>query len=266
MRIIKNTTSLILSGLVLSLSAVMFILASPNVSVAAGTVKSAAQMKQMERIVSRSNQEIDRRVTALTRLSDRIKLMKRLTDDQKATIVSEIGTQIDALNLLKMKIAGESDLAALRADAQLIAKSYRIFALIIPQSHIMIAGDRTITIADAMTAVGAKLQTAITAAQTAGKDITASQAVFADMAIKIADAKMKAQEAQSIAAPLVPDNGDQEKFKANKEALKSAHSKIQEAHQLLVAARHDMRNITQALHMTNKDENRSATSTSENGK
>lgn len=265
MRIIKNTTSLILSGLVFSLLAMAPAMATPNASTTAGTVKNTAQAKQMERIVLRSNQEIDRRTEALKTLADRIQLMKRLTDSQKVTIVSEVKAQIDALNSLKTKIAAETDIAALRADAQLIAKSYRIFALIIPQSHIMIAADRIVTIADTMTAVGVRLQTAITTAQAAGKDTAVSQAALADMTTKIADAKAAASEAQNIAAPLVPDNGDQAKFKANKDALKQAQSKIKAAHQSLVAARHDIQSIMQALQITGKDKNGSATSTPERG-
>ena len=265
MRIIKNTTSLILSGLVFSLLAIAPVLAAPNASITAGTVKNTIQAKQMERIVSRSNQEIDRRTKALKTLADRIQLMKRLTDSQKTMIVSEINAQIDALNSLKTKIAGETDITALRADAKLIAESYRIFALIIPQSHIMIAADRIATIADTMTSVGVKLQAAITAAQAEGKDTAASQTALADMTAKIADAKAKTQEAQSIAAVLVPDNGDQAKFKANKDALKQAQSKIQAAHQSLVAARHDMQSIMRALHIVGEIKSGSATSTSETG-
>ncbi len=275
MRNLKNTTTLILSGLIISLFAVVPAMArltissvddtTSNASTTVGTTKNVLQENQMERIVSRSKQEIDRRTKALKKLSDRIQLMKRLSDDQKTTLVSEVNSQADSLNALKTKITEETDITALKSDAQLITKSYRIFALIISQSHIMIAVDRIISIADTMTSVSMKLQTAINEVQATGKDATESQTTLVDMMVKIADAKVKAQEAQDIISVLVPDTGDQEKFKENKDILKQAHSKIKEAHADLVVARHDMRNILQALHMVNKDNNRPATSTSETG-
>lgn len=196
---------------------------------------------------SKADKEIERRIKALNELNTRIQAMKKVTATQKSNLASSIQSQISTLNTLKAKIDADTDLATLKTDVQSITKSYRIFALVIPQGAEIAAADRALTLADQMTTLGTKLQTRISGAKTAGKDVTSLQKSLDDYNAKITDAKTQAQKAIDEISALTPDNGDKAKMEANTKAMKDAKAKIQAAQQDFVAARKDAKDITQGL-------------------
>ncbi|MBU6388859.1 hypothetical protein KGQ72_03240, partial [Patescibacteria group bacterium] len=110
-----------------------------------------------------------------------------------------------------------------------------------------------------MTDLGAKIQTRITAAQSAGADVSAFAAVYADMNAKIADAKTQAAAAQAGVSGLTPDQGDKTKATANRNALIAARADLKTATKDLQAARADIKTIVQGL--LKLDANASASAT-----
>ena len=209
---------------------------------------------------NRANQEIDRRITALTSLETRVNAMSRVSTSMKATISSGIQGQITLLTNLKTKIASDSDIATLKTDIQSITNSYRIFVLIIPQGHIAATVDAINTTDDLMTTFQSKLQTRLDAAQTAGNDTTAEATLLADMNAKIAQSKVLAQAAIDLTANLKPDNGDQTVLQSNNLALKAGREKLKVARADLQAARSDAQKILVALKGMKVDANASASS------
>jgi hypothetical protein len=90
-----------------------------------------------------------------------------------------------------------------------------------------------------MQTLAGKLQTRISAAQSAGNNVTVAQAALTDMNAKLTDANTQAQAAITEVSGLKPDNGDQTVMQSNTAALKDARTKIQTAQKDLVAARKD---------------------------
>lgn len=203
--------------------------------------------EQMMRMVERANREIDQRITRLNALADRIKGMKKITDTDKTNLANTIQGEITTLTNLKTKIAADTDNETVRTDMQSITKAYRIYALVMPQIAILAAADRATVISDALTVLSQKLADRISAAQTAGNNITSSPSVLSNMNTKIADAKTQVDSARQQVASLVPDNGDQAIFDANKQALKAAHEKIKTARKNLEAGRKNAQTVTKTL-------------------
>ena len=203
----------------------------------AGTTLSATTTARMEKARTRAAQEIERRIEALTKINVRIGGVTKISDQFKANLNTNIQNQITALTALKVKIEGDTDLNTLKTDVQSITKLYRIFALIMPQTHIAAMADRTATAINIMIGIGNKLQTRLTEMQNAGADVSAIIATLSDMGAKISDAQAKAQAAVDVTATLVPDNGDKDKMAANKAALTEGRDNLKEAHQDLVNAR-----------------------------
>jgi hypothetical protein len=198
----------------------------------------------------RADEEIARRVKALSALSTRVNAMVHLSGDQKSSLSATIQAQIDLMNTLQGKIdadASSNSTSSLKADIQSIGKAYRVFLLVIPQGAIQAAADRVMTIGGMFTQFAAKLQTRISDAQNAGIDMSASVTALADMNAKIADANAQAQAAVNETASLQPDNGDQTVLASNTTALKDARAKLQTAQKDLVAARSDAGTIVKAL-------------------
>jgi len=203
----------------------------------AGATLSATTTARMEKARTRAAQEIERRIESLTKINVRIGGVTKISDQFKANLNTNIQNQITALTALKVKIDGDTDLNTLKTDVQSITKSYRIFALIMPQTHIAAMADRTATAINIMIGIGNKLQARLTEMQNAGADVSALIATLSDMGAKISDAQAKAQAAVDVTATLVPDDGDKDKMAANKAALTEGRDNLKEAHQDLVDAR-----------------------------
>ena len=202
---------------------------------------------RIEKAREHANQEIERRIENLDKLSGRISGMKRISADQQSGLNATIQVQIDALIALKARIDSESATSSLKADIQSITKSYRIYALIMPQAALIASADRVLAVATQMEALSTKLSARIDAVATTSADVSLLRASLSAYNAKVADAKVEAQAAIAAVTALKPDNGDQAVFQANLAALKSARAKVQAAQQDLVAARKDAKAIVQGI-------------------
>jgi hypothetical protein len=210
------------------------------------TLRAAVTTKALDR----ANQEITRRIAALNALVTRINAMARVSADSKANLSSLIQTQIDALNTLHTQITSDANVnstSSLKTDIQSITKSYRIFALVLPQIAIQAGADRVADVGQTLTTLAGQLHTRLADAQTAGHDVSLSVIMLSDMNAKIADANVQATAAANAVANLKPDNGDQTVMQANLKVMKDARAKIQVAQQDLVAARKDAGTIVKTL-------------------
>lgn len=206
---------------------------------------------RMEAIKANATREIDRRIALLNQDISRINAMQKLSDAQKASLVATAQTNITNLTTLKAKIAADTDIETLKTDVKSITQSYRIFALVHPQGRIIAAADRILATADNLVTVQGKLQVRITAAQTAGKDVTAMNTAMAEISAKSADAKTQAQNAITLVAALTPDQGNQTMSQSNKTALTNAQAAIKAARADLEIASKDAHTINKSLKALN---------------
>jgi hypothetical protein len=202
-------------------------------------------------------QEIDRRVSNINQVISRLSGAKRLTDVDKASLQKTLAGQISSLMTLRAKIDADTDVTTLKDDVQSITKSYRVYALVLPQVQIIAAADRVLTIVDQMQALGAKLQTRIGASTST--DVAALQSAYADIQTKLADASAQAKAAATTVANLVPDNGDATTKTANDNALKDARTKIGAAEKDLKDARADVKTILKGLNVSGSDDSKKTT-------
>lgn len=209
---------------------------------------------------AKADTAINNRITALNGLETRINQMVRISADEKTSLDASIQSSVSDMATLKAKIDADTDNATLKADIQSITKSYRIYLLVMPQGRIIAAGDRIMTIVGLFGDLSTKLQARISAAQTAGKDVTALNASLSDMNAKTADANVQAQAAITEVAALHPDNGDKTVFASNQAALKDARAKIKAAMADLKTARSDAGSIVKALIAMKLDASANATS------
>jgi DNA repair exonuclease SbcCD ATPase subunit len=200
---------------------------SPAVS---GTVSAT----KMDNLKLRASNEIDRRINSLNQLLDRVNALKRLTADQKSGFVNELQSQISTLGSLKTKINADTDMTTLRTDVQSVITAYRIYALFIPQMHILSADDILTTTSSEFAAFAGKLQTRIDQMKSEGMDTSALQALMTDIQKKLADANTQLQNVVTTVVGLTPSG-----YPGNKSSLQSARSMLQTAHTDLETARAD---------------------------
>ena len=203
---------------------------------------NARQTQNLDRLKEKAYKEIDRRINALNKLIERINAVKRLTADQKSSLVSQVQAEITNLTNLKTKIAADTDLATLRADVQSIVKSYRIYALFIPKMQIVVHADRLLSIVDDFVTITDKLQTRINEEKAEGKDMGEAESLMTERSGKITDAKTQATNAINTVIPLTPDG-----YPGNKTSLQSARSMLQTARADLREAHKAAQRIRQLL-------------------
>jgi hypothetical protein len=222
--------------------------AQATVGVSTSTsLKANLSAARLPKIISNGDTAITARIAALNQLNVRVQDLKNVSAAEKANISNIVQSNITGLTALKAKLDADTDVTVAAADAKSIFGSYRIYALIIPQGYIAAAADRVQTIAGMMNTIGVKLQTRITADQTAGKNVTAMQTALTDLNAKVADAVKQAQTAQSSIATLTPDQGNKTVMASNTAALKAARADIKVATEDLGAARSDAKTIIQDL-------------------
>lgn len=219
-----------------------------SASVSASTSASGANAAaRLQKAITAANGDIAARITALNNLNARVQAMAKESAAEKASIASNVQTNISGLQSLQAKINADTTVADATADAKTIFTTFRIYALVMPQGYILAAADRVTVITALMQSLGAKIQARIAADQSAGKDVSSIAAAFADMNAKIADANAQAAAAQSAVANLQPDQGNATVAASNKTVLVAARADIKAATADLKAARQDIATILKGL-------------------
>jgi len=238
---IKFNKFVLLSALVLSISVA--------ISVSAQTTTSTPPVKVLTAIqknIQLADTAIAQRIAKLNALIVRIGTMQKVSDTEKSALTASLQNEVSQLTSLKAKIDADTDAATLKTDTQSITKSYRIYALVLPQASIAAAADRILTIVGLMNGVQSKIQTRIN--QLPATDNTTSiTASMTDITNKLSDASAQANAAVSETLSLLPDQGDTKIAASNLLALKDARSKIKTAMGDITAVRKDFKDVTQAI-------------------
>jgi hypothetical protein len=218
-----------------------------NVSASVHTNANTNISLRLSDIITKANTDIAKRVEALNALNTRVQGMKNESSDEKASISSQVQTNITGLTTLKAKIDADTDASLAKDDIKGIFSNFRIYALVIPQGWIAASADRVATISGLMTSLSAKIQARIAADQSVGKSVTSLTAVLAEMNAKVLDASSQSVSANASVTALVPDQGNASIAATNKSTLVAAHAKIKIATDDLKAARKDVATLLAGL-------------------
>src|SRR5258708_3571747 len=168
----KKTLILYCTLLILLISSPSLVVAqspspSAKTSLPAVTRKAERMETQTTNLKSRVDQEIDRRISSLGKLIERINALKRISSDQKLSLTNQVQAEVTSLTTLKAKIDQDTDVTILRTDVKSIVASYRVYALFMPKIEVLAAADRLSETADKLTDLATKLQARVGTAQSA---------------------------------------------------------------------------------------------------
>lgn len=185
----KTIRTIIQTGLMVATVAVtpvastFAIEASPSPTPAA--TKTPSSNARLSLIISKGDQEIERRLAKLNKLSERISSALKLTASDKATLTKQVTDEIAGLTALKAKLAAETTVAGASADAKQIVTDYRVYALIVPKVALVRVSNDQQLVEQKLTIAIQKLQSKVTAAKDAGNDVAALQAKLDDASAKV---------------------------------------------------------------------------------
>lgn len=193
---------------------------------AVATQQTTNQQTRMQTIISKGDQEITRRLASLNNLIAKINAATKLTTSDKASLSSEVNSEISGLTALKTKLDAETTLADAKTDAQQIYSDYRVYALVVPKVHLVKLADDIQTTDTKLTTLAGKLQSRITTAQQAGKDVSLLQTELADMDSKISAAQGAASQIEGSVINLQPTdyNSNHQLLSGDMDRLKTART------------------------------------------
>lgn len=213
-----------------------------NVTPSPNLTQAAKKDNLVKDLKTRATNEINRRLTALNGLVTKVNGLRRLTADQKAALTSQIQAQIANLTNLQGKIQADTDITTLRNDVKSIVDSYRIFALYLPQVHILAYSEAIQESIGSYNSLATKLQTLLSNLKSKGVDVTSLETTLSDLQSKLNDAQNQAQQAEATVAPLTPDG-----YPENKTVLQNAQKMLEAARQDLRGAYKDGQTVIQGI-------------------
>ena len=198
------------------------------------TEKTDKTSKSVDALKQTCEAAIDRRLTSLGDTQRKVSSSTYLTAANKATLLGEIGAENDGLAALRVKIAGDTDRPTLVADCKSIAEHYRVYLLMIPKAHLMIASDAAATIGQKLTDLAARLQADIEKAKGAGKDTSDAQRDLNSLKAATSAGTAGAAPVNGLlnfALPLNPseDQADQRNVKTARTDVGTAHTNFVQA-------------------------------------
>jgi hypothetical protein len=214
-----------------------------GVTVLPGTAGAApATTRDLTAEKARCTAAIDVRLAALDRVDATLAAARSTTAAHKERQTASNTAAAAGLRDLESTIAVDTDGATLAGHCQSIVEDYRVFALRVPQTHLVIAGDAEAFAVTKLDEVVPRLSDAIDKAAATGKDVHAARAALADLQAELADAAGLANGLADSVIGYTPAD-----YNADHALLDGAHASARAAAGDLKAARDDIKTIVAAV-------------------
>ncbi len=197
---------------------------------------------RLAKLHTQCDTDINKRLKDLYTALNKINNLVKLPSDKKSQYSSEINTNITGLANLKAKCDADIDLPTLHPDYNSVFTKYKIYAVFLPQIHLLITTDDLGVTADMISDFSNKLQTRIQSAWSPS-NLTS---LLSDMQAKIADAHTQYNNAAALVSALTPQSYNTDK-QGTEQAFKNAKADINVRHMDTKVANQDAREITQGL-------------------
>lgn len=216
--------------------------AKANAAAAKAAAATTANQARLQRIISRGNLEIERRLVTLNTLTSKINSATKLTSSDAATLKNTVSGDISTLNTLKTQLDADTTVTAAISDATSIITNYRVYVLVVPQVNLVKAADDQQVAEAKLSALATKLQARINAEQQNGTSATTVQAMLTDMNSKTAAAQTVSSNIETTVITLVPSD-----YNTNHSVLSGDRTQLVGAQANIKAAEADAQNIITQL-------------------
>lgn len=181
---------------------------------------------------------ITNRLTSIATTTGVVQANAHLTAGDRSSLLTQIGNEKTGLSALGDKIAGDTDLATLRADCRDIVSEYHWYVIGLPKVHLTIAADDSLAIVQTLNDLATRLQSDIDRAQQRGRNVTQAQADENALTAAIASGLGAASPVPAMVLPLAFDN-----WTAAQPVLESARTDIANARDDFENARTDAKKV-----------------------
>jgi len=216
-----------------------------NAATTSGTDGAAALTKAKATVTD----GITDRLTTLGKLQSALAGYKDVSDSARGTLTQVLSSDVSGLTALKAKVAGETTVAAVRADGKAMIDDYRVYILVAPKVHLTHALDVEGTALAKLVKVHDALAGRLAADPAA--DTAANKALLADMtsSIQAAQGQTDGKDAGLLALKPGPDG------KALTAAVKGVSGSAKTARDDIKKAVSDAKQVRDALKGAKKTTN-----------
>jgi len=172
-RSLRRTAPLAVVALAATLAVAVFGAALP----AQAADDDAALARRVKQVTAR----IDLRLKALDKGDALLDRKKHVTDAHRSTLSALIDADRTGLTALREKVAGETTVDGVKADATSMINDYRIFILVAPKLRLTAAGDREAAAIERLRKVHDKLAALVAKAKAAGRATGPAEAALTVM-------------------------------------------------------------------------------------
>src|SRR5207244_8591985 len=157
----------------------------------------------------------------------------------------EISAENDGLAALRVKIAADTERDSLVVDCKSIVGQYRVYLLMIPKAHLMIASDAAAAIGQKLTDLATRLQADIEKTKGAGKDTADAQQDLDNLKAAISAGTGAAAPVDGLLNFTLPLNPSE--YPADQQNVKTARTDMATAHTDFVQAGKDAKQVVADL-------------------
>ena len=205
-------------------------------------------------IKTRAVDALNKRQASLAAITAQLRAARADCGQNQAVLANIAATQTGLL-ALGAAIAADIDLTKAKNDYRMIFGSFRVYALVVPRTHIALNCDNHLFYGNNLKANGARLAAAIAVAQSRGVDTSVASANLAQALAAIDPAVARDQAAVASVMGLLPDQGNRAQLASNTAALQAARTQevgadasLDGARSLLKAGWESLRNVRNATH------------------
>lgn len=179
--------------------------------------------------------QIAKRITRLGDLTNRVNVSTTISSSDRSALLgiygNSTGGDIQALNSLSIKVGSETTVAGVQADRETLYDTYRIYAIVAPQSDLVLAADNETSVINVMTS----LEPGLSAIVKAGGSTSATLADYNQFVSDVGAAQTAVGSISSQVLALTPTLFNQDKsgtaalIQSDWKSIKSAQASLKEA-------------------------------------
>jgi hypothetical protein len=179
----------------------------------------------------RVERDLASRLTELGSLTGDVQAAADLTTSDRSALSANVSSATSGIQALAQKVPTDTTCAALWPDARSMVQTYRVFTVVAPQTHLVIAADTASSVESRAAGLDPTIQSAISQANLAGKDVTGAQSAFTDLAAQIAQARSLTGGVSATALAQTPAGypASSAVFAASRDSLKASYGDLETA-------------------------------------
>jgi hypothetical protein len=204
--------------------------------------RPATEAEWVEKVKTWALEAIEKRLVTLAELEIAIDTSTTVQANHAAKLMQDIRFSVKGLEDLAGEIRGATDLDTLRALVPQIFEDYRVYAIVVPKSHLTLGADAAAAVADRLAEVAGHIDDILGRLEEAGFEIEEARRLLAEMVDLVESGAASARAVPDMVLDLEPAD-----YPDSTGILRAAHRTLKEGGSDLRSARDNAHEIARII-------------------